>query len=173
MVLFILEKNIDSDYFIKMCLKQYLNMANNLNLDVDLELLNDKNLVEKIHINRDKKPYFTVDNKPINIYFNLSHTKGAMVLLMDTNEVGVDIEKIKDRDYKAIAKRENFEVSSLVDFYKMWTKCEAFVKYYGDSFANIKNNKDFDLSTVKTIDVLDGYVISIKPYDNLLISILT
>lgn len=173
MVLFILEKNIDSDCFIKICLKRYLDIAKSLDLGVDSKLLNDQNLPEKVVINRGKKPYFTVDNKPINIHFNLSHTTGAMVLLMDTLEVGVDIEKIKDRDYKAIAKRENLEVSSLEDFYKMWTKCEAYIKYYGDNIASIKTNKDFDLSTVKTIDVLAGYVISIKPFDNLLISILT
>ena len=173
MVLFILEKNIDSDEFIRVCLNKYLEIAKGLNLSVETSLLNMDNLAEKVVINRDKKPYFTLNKQPINIKFNLSHTSGAMVLLMDTKEVGVDIEKIKDRDYKAISKRENFDVDSLEDFYKKWTKCEAYLKYYGGSVLSVKNNKNFDLNSVKTIDILDGYSISIKPFDNLLISILT
>lgn len=69
-----------------------------------------------------------------DVKFNISHSGDIIVLAADKNEIGVDVEKIKTRDYKRIADRYFTEkVEDLEDFYRLWTKKESFVKYMGSS----------------------------------------
>ena len=172
MVLFILEKNIDSDTFIKECLSRYIELSKKMNLEVKEECLNEENFLDKVKINRDTKPYLTIDDKKIDIYFNISHTDGAMVALFSNEEVGVDIEKIKERNFKKVAKRENIECSSLDEFIAKWTQCEAYIKLKNMHLTDISKNKEFDFSIVKTIDILKNYYISFAPNKETIIIIL-
>ena len=75
-----------------------------------------------------------VNNKPkfkySDINFSISHSGEIAAVCFDKNPVGFDIEKIKNRNYKSIAKRMNFslEEDSLEAFYKCWTQYEAAFK---------------------------------------------
>lgn len=68
-------------------------------------------------------------------YFNLSHSKGNVVFVMDDVPIGIDIEKIdkveKDLiDYIANEEEKNY-IRNEKQFYEIWTNKEALVKAHG------------------------------------------
>lgn len=89
------------------------------------------------------KPYIT---SCLNFRFNISHTKGWVAVAVGNNDLGIDIEKL--REYKpAVAKRffHNDEYSFLtalppylqdVFFTRLWTSKESYVKCIGTGIAN-------------------------------------
>ncbi|WP_028329229.1 4'-phosphopantetheinyl transferase family protein [Brachyspira alvinipulli] len=104
-------------------------------------------------IDREKgKPYFKNHN---NLYFNGTHSSDLFAVIMsDEADVGIDAEKIIDRDYLSIAKEYFYESeykyleSSLkleIDFFTIWTLKEAYVKMLGKTIFDIKNSIEIDL----------------------------
>ena len=82
------------------------------------------------------KPYLKSREK----FFSLSHSGEYLVIGFSDNECGVDIEKIKPRDYKAISERMNFGSNTLEDFYKDCTKYEAEYKLGTKAESIIQTN---------------------------------
>ena len=113
------------------------------------------------------KPY--IDRE--GVYFNISHSKGRVVCAVSDTPVGIDIEKLTEKndiDIKNFAKRyfvENEilalerEDYSAVAFYEIWTKKEAYSKMLGSALS-----KNFKIDTTE-LDIVtyvnDGYVWSI------------
>lgn len=104
-------------------------------------------------IDREKgKPYFKNHN---NLYFNGTHSSDLFAVIMsDEADVGIDAEKIIDRDYLSIAKEYFYESeykyleSSLkleIDFFTIWTLKEAYIKMLGKTIFDIKNSIEIDL----------------------------
>lgn len=87
------------------------------------------------------KPYL---EKVPNFYFNLSHTRDAIVVAISDSEIGVDVEKIQKSNLQ-IAKRfyTNNEFSYVMEnqeqidyrFYEVWTKKESYSKYVGKGLS--------------------------------------
>jgi 4'-phosphopantetheinyl transferase len=113
------------------------------------------------------KPYVNKDG----IFFNISHSKGRVACAVSDTPVGLDIEKVtekNDTDIKNFAKRyfveneifalerENY---SSVAFYEIWTRKEAYSKMLGSALS-----KNFKIDTT-ALDIVtyvnDGYVWSI------------
>ncbi len=94
------------------------------------------NSVLDIHCSPYGKPYL-----PYKPFFNLSHSGKKVVLVLDTQEVGVDIELIEPYS-EAIAKRvfTKKELDWLHDqendraFFKLWTGKESIIKATGLGF---------------------------------------
>lgn len=70
------------------------------------------------------KPMLSTNEK----YFSISHSGEYIVLAFSDHKCGVDIEKIKTRNYTKIAARKGFKSASLKEFYFDWTKYEAEYK---------------------------------------------
>ena len=71
------------------------------------------------------KPYLEKNSFKISI----SHSEDLVAILFDKNDCGVDVEKIKQRNYKKILSRFNIEKNfSLNEFYQWWTIFEAEFK---------------------------------------------
>ena len=81
------------------------------------------------------KPFLKTNEKQ----FSISHSNDFITIAISDYDCGVDIEKIKNRDYKKISERMNFDSLSLKDFYKKWTEFEAGYKLTNKKFASIKN----------------------------------
>lgn len=91
------------------------------------------------------KPVVSLHQNPNNIEFNLSHAgEYVMVGISDNGPIGVDIEKIKGKDWQPIAKRffHPLEVEQLEQaddanqlFFQLWTLKEAFVKAIGHGLS--------------------------------------
>ena len=116
------------------------------------------------------KPYF----KNNIIFFNISHSKDYIALVIDDKECGIDIEyNDQNRNFdllvkKVLNEKENIQYKNSdnkVDyFYRMWTKKEAYFKKTGEgiNFSNLNN--DANLNEVKTLileNEKDIYYISI------------
>ena len=107
--------------------------------------------------NEYKKPY-----KDNGIYFNVSHSYDYVIIGVAKQNVGVDIEQIREFDSKLADYVFDFKVDNAYDFYFNWTKKESIIKYNGKGVSNkmkeipIKDNNLF----IKSIDYED-YVISV------------
>lgn len=91
------------------------------------------------------KPY--IDNLDIEI--SVSHSDEYIVLAIDKDPIGVDIERIRNRDYISMAERfyTNEEALLVKDkgiqsFYELWTMKEAYCKLMGINL-NTRIDKEF------------------------------
>ena len=83
--------------------------------------------------------------------FNISHTDGLIVIAVADCPIGIDVEKIREPDYR-IAKRfftkaENEYIGSDIEgrdvrFFEIWTKKEAYIKYIGKGLGEPLGNFD-------------------------------
>ena len=105
-------------------------------------LMTDRILKEVYKINNRElefikgKPYLITREK----YLSISHSGKYILIAFSDNECGADTEQIKNRDYKSIAKRMNFNASDLDEFYEEWTKYEAQYKL-GEKYSAIFQTK--------------------------------
>ncbi|MDA0023233.1 4'-phosphopantetheinyl transferase family protein [Brachyspira hyodysenteriae] len=148
----------------------------NLILSMSENHYNKNNLI--IEREENKKPYFKNAN---NLYFNGTHSSDLFSAVMsDEYNVGIDAEKIRERDYFAIAE-EYFYKSEIeylknthkleIDFFTIWTIKEAYIKMLGKTIFDIKNSVEVDLieREVRNADNIffasfildDSYIISI------------
>lgn len=73
--------------------------------------------------------------------FSLSHSAELLAIAVSDFNCGVDIEKMKGRDYVSIAKRMKLSCSNIKEFYSEWTRYEAKYKL-GEQY---KATKTFDI----------------------------
>lgn len=109
-------------------------------------LLVDKFLEEVYGIN--SREIVFEDGKPILIdggkHFSISHSENLIALAFSDSNCGVDIEKIKLREFKKIAERMKFEAETLGEFYQEWTKYEALYKLGKNTEYGSVANYDLD-----------------------------
>lgn len=117
--------------------------------------------------NEHGKPY--IKNAP-NFHFNLSHSEKMVVLAVSDTPVGIDVEfirKFNDRlmDKCFSLKEKEYVANRGTAFYELWTKKEAYIKYFGNAFFT---NSPKDIAVLEKpladnfkIIERNGYVISI------------
>ena len=102
-----------------------------------------------------KKPFLSTREK----FFSISHSGEYIALAFSDYDCGIDIEKIKLRNFEEISQRMGFHCSTLEDFYREWTKYEAeyklgkpaqrFKKFrfedYTITAASVNINEDFEI----------------------------
>ena len=105
-------------------------------------------------------------------YFNISHSHGHIALVMDTVNIGIDIEKIRDVDSDLMDYISNLEernyIHDNVSFFEIWTNKEALVKASGTGIRNkpnsipglpldgivVYNNKNYFNKTIRYDDLI-------------------
>lgn len=91
--------------------------------------------------------------KPILIdggkHFSISHSEDIIAIAFSDSNCGVDIEKIKLREFKKISDRMKFNAETLGEFYQEWTKYEALYKL----------GKNVEYGSVANFD-LDNYALT-------------
>lgn len=82
-----------------------------------------------------KKPKFIHSN----IKFSISHSKNIILAAFDENNIGVDIEEMKPRNYDDIFKyfKINQKNISKEYFYRFWTELEAKIKLQTEPKSSI------------------------------------
>ncbi len=107
------------------------------------------------------KPYFENNN----IFFNISHSGNYAVCALSNQEIGIDIEKIRDINATGLSRKvfsdlekKYFECSKnpIDDFFRIWTLKESYMKARGLGFKiGLKN---FTIQIDKYIKVYEhGY----------------
>lgn len=81
-------------------------------------------------------------------HFNISHSGDCLCLAFHHLPIGVDVERIRERNFKALAARfmapEQFEQfcargCTQEDFFPCWCAAEALVKHAGDTMWNARH----------------------------------
>ena len=116
------------------------------------------------------KPFF---ENLTNFHFNVSHSGKIKVLAVSQNNVGIDVEKIREIPLKIAKKfcqseRDYIaEADSLKRFFEIWTKKEAYLKYSGTGISGGLNSFDTLKPTVplKTFG-FEEYLISVCGNDD-------
>ena len=111
-----------------------------LNIDINFELT----------YNKYQKPYLYNND----IYFNISHSVEYAICAISKDEVGCDIEYIKDIDMRIANKFfTNNEYNTIINsnnhldtFYRIWTLKESFMKNLGLGFNLELNDFEIELS---------------------------
>jgi len=72
------------------------------------------------------------NNKPkfkfSDIQFNISHSNQYVITAFDNYPIGIDLEYMKDRNFKEISRHYNIGTDNKIEFYKKWTQLEANIK---------------------------------------------
>ncbi len=136
-----IKKNISSKEFLEEVLKKY-------------------NIKSKIVKNEHGKPY--LENN--ELYFNISHSGDYCVIVISDNEIGVDIQKLSYKPKVAkrfYNKKEQELATNEVEFTKIWTIKEAYVKKLGIGLSYGLEN--VDTTSIDNVEVIikDDYVIAI------------
>ncbi len=97
-----------------------------------------------------KSPFGKLSLKQSKIFFNVSHSKDLIAIAFSDSEIGLDIEKIRNKNMSKLNyKYFGNKVSTREEFFTLWTMAESFVKYKAGSIA-------IDL---KDIELIDGNVL--------------
>ena len=80
-------------------------------------------IVDTSVVYEDKKPVL----KSGEYNFSVSHSENIVVVGFSHNNIGVDVERMRDRDFHRLAKRYGIPPEKN-EFYKFWTKYEAVIK---------------------------------------------
>ena len=117
-------------------------------------------IVDTTVIYEDKKPVL----KSGEYNFSVSHCENIVAVGFSRNNIGVDIEKMRERNFERLAKRYGISPEK-EEFYKFWTKYEAVIKL-GNSPKQVISKiieKDYMLTCVLDSDKeTDFEIISIQ-----------
>lgn len=112
------------------------------------------------------KPYFK--NYP-NVFFNLSHSGDAIGIVFYHREIGLDIQKttqISERmGYRCLSESEiefiKHSKNKDMDFTKIWTMKEAYIKFSGASILTDLSMIDVTSKKYAYVKLFGDYAISI------------
>lgn len=109
------------------------------------------------------KPYL----KDLPFHISISHSSDLVAVAVSRFPVGIDMEKIKDRDLKLCRKvcteKDNAIIKNshnpIEDFYKIWTAKEAYFKKEGTGITDLKSVSYCDTDCLHFFE--DDYIITI------------
>ena len=134
---------------------------------------------EDINFTELGKPYFK-----IGLRFNYSHSGDYVVLVTDNDEVGVDIEQIREKNFSVLkncfSNREFAwieEKNSLERFLTLWCKKESLLKLFGLGISVKLNEIDvldldskkpsvfFEKEVYNKTFTLDNHIVSVSSFN--------
>ncbi|MDE6302951.1 MAG: hypothetical protein K2M36_05135, partial [Clostridia bacterium] len=139
MILFFTRGDVDSDKFVKYCYNYYRDIIGNDDLPRSINIIREEG----------KKPYLDTDD----VHFNLSHSRGAVMLGLSHTEIGVDIEKVRPIDFK---KFDFIEAEGEEEFFEKWTERESYLKFTGEGLGALRCEIPSD-AHFEHFPVYDGY----------------
>ena len=100
-----------------------------------LDNLPDSALLAKVAFEEKGKPF--IPNS--NIHFNISNTKGIVVLALHNKPVGIDVEQLRKQNEiifpRVFCEDEIQSITCSEDFTILWTRKEAVVKLFGGGIS--------------------------------------
>ena len=125
--------------------------------------------VGEYHLNEFDKPLSD------SIYFNISHSKGAVVFIKDDFPVGIDIEKIRPVEDNLVdyisSKEEREYIKDEIGFYEIWTNKESLTKAIGTGIkTKIKEIPGLPIKGIKEYQGKKYYCYTVK-YKDYIISV--
>ena len=105
-------------------------------------------------------------------FFSISHCKDMAVCVAHNGEIGIDVELIRDIDYRItrfacvdadldyLNSAESEEEKQL-RFFRIWTAKEAYVKYIGTGIRDLKTISYAEIAKHCQTRIEDGYMITV------------
>ena len=133
---------------------------------------------KEIYKTKEGKPYF--NDGP---FFNISHSGELVVLAVnETNEIGVDIEKIDDKKADAIKftlSEEEKDTNDVETLFRMWSNKESLIKCMSSNLNDIRKLNALPLEGLRIVNnekyysksmIYEGYSLSVtlkqnEPFD--------
>lgn len=111
------------------------------------------------------KPYF----EDIPLYFSISHSGDYVLLAVSGQEIGADIQKMRDFQVEKLASRffapEESEQKDEAGFFRLWVRKEAWGKLTGQGvFRVLEERPDHSRLYWRQIAVPEGYVAALCGY---------
>lgn len=106
--------------------------------------LKEKNISLSFALNSFGKIYLN----EISVYISLTHSKGYFAFAISDEEVGLDIEKIRNNVNERISYRISKEKIKKDEIIKIWTVKESYLKYLGVGITTDLKNVVFDEESV-------------------------
>ena len=107
------------------------------------------------------------------IFFSISHSENIVLVAFYKNNIGVDIEYMKERDFSKVSSRYGLTINNhdKIGFYTFWTKFEAEIKLQEKAFSSYSSVflKDFMLtvSIAKLFDIASSLKIAEVEYEHM------
>lgn len=120
--------------------------------------------IGEYHLNKFGKPISDIKT------FNISHSHGLVVLVIDTLPIGVDIEKIRPVEKDLInyisSDKEKDYIKNEENFFEVWTNKEALTKAYGSGInEKVRDIPALPINNVRTYKEKVYYNKTIKYQD--------
>lgn len=152
------KRNHDKDFLSEYADKEFKNEKRFYEYTIGRYLV--KNVAKKIYKIEDCEIILNENDKPVfknsDLHFSISHSKDYAVVCFDINQCGIDIEFIKERNFKKISQYYGKNIATSDEFYKYWTFKEASYKLseeVKDSYCTIfKNNYCLTVVSEKIFD---------------------
>lgn len=98
-------------------------------------------------------------------YISISHSGEYKVMAISSKKVGIDIEKHRDINFQRIVSRffKDTRISSLNDFFGLWVKNEAYLKFTGEGLKKLGKKNNYNKSRLYTF--IEGYSMAIYSDD--------
>lgn len=131
------------------------------------EILKSEYCITDYEIIKNKNGKQYLKNK--DLFFNISHKRDMLVIVLSNTEVGVDVEYIEGKYIKntSILKyfftaKEKTLISNNIELKKIWTQKESYIKLVGGKLSDIIG---LDLDTKqynnKTYNI-ENYIVSVS-----------
>ena len=110
------------------------------------------------------------NNKPkfknADLCFNISHSNNIVAVAFDNMPLGLDVEHMKDRNFKMLLERYNIDSNDKNLFYQFWTQYEASIKIQSEIKQKLcfKLKDDYMLSLFSS-NPDDGIKTKLKIYE--------
>lgn len=113
------------------------------------------------------------NGKPVaeNCFISISNSHSKCAVCVSSNPIGIDIEKITDKNFEKTVKKTFSEKEkeyltknySAETFYEIWTRKEAYSKISGEGIKDIiKGTDTFSLEGYEfETEFIDGFVMSV------------
>lgn len=158
MILFYGTQKCDSDTLIKNCffiaVQKFQSEINDFRMPTNID--------------RKAKPKFVGNDT----HFSLSHCGDKFVLVFSKQEIGVDLELVRDIDYDKFNNKYNLLANNEFDFFEKWTYLEAISKYAQiPLMQTLSANKQLAYQHEhlhKKMKLFDDYVCSIVANDSVI-----
>ena len=105
-------------------------------------------------------------------FFSISHCKDMAVCVAHNGEIGIDVELIRDIDYRITRfacvdadldylNSAESEEEKRLRFFRIWTAKEAYVKYIGTGIRDLKTISYAEIAKHCQTRIEDGYMITV------------
>ena len=108
--------------------------------------------VARVFYDVENTEIIVVNNKPkfknLDLCFNISHSNNIVAVAFDTIPLGLDVEHMKERNFKLLLERYNIDSDDKEFFYQFWTEYEASIKIQSEIKQKLcfKLKEDYMLS---------------------------